>query len=63
MDVEGVIANGFSDIEDFFWARSTAMQALRRAAMTWGAEPVRIFEASSANVASRTQCSRFSMPQ
>ena len=36
---------------------------LRRAARIWGADPERTWLASSPSVTSRTQCSRFSIPQ
>lgn len=43
--------------------RSTLMAGLRTVAITWGAFPVRTWERSWSKVTSRTQCSRFLMPQ
>ena len=43
--------------------RNKLMAVLRSVAITWGAFPVRTWERSSSKVTSRTQCSRFSMPQ
>jgi len=44
-------------------SRKSEMARLRTVAMTWGPAPRRIWERSSSNVTSRTQCSRFSMVQ
>lgn len=43
------------------YCRSVLIARLRRVAMFSGPWPVRIFEASSAKVVSRTKCSRFSI--
>jgi len=43
--------------------RNTPITRLRKAAITWGAAPVRIWQRSSSKVTSRTQWRRFSMPQ
>ena len=43
--------------------RRMLMAVLRSAAMMCGAAPARVWERSSSKVTSRTQCSRFSMPQ
>jgi len=46
-----------------WWSRWMLIPRLRREAMTRGPLPVRIWEASSPKVTSRTQCTRFSMCQ
>jgi hypothetical protein len=61
--VAGVVTEGGGEVDRPGAAEHADGQGWRRQAMTCGAVPVRIWEASSAKVVSRTWCTPFSIAQ